>query len=145
MAKPTASDSGTNNARADPCMKNDGMNTASTHSIASSRGTAVSAFPRRTARATESVLSICVWMFSTSTVASSTRMPTARANPPRVIRLTVCPVRDRATNEATRASGMLSTTTTTLLQSRKNRRTISPVRAAPRAASVATPRMALVT
>ena len=32
-------------------MKNDGMNTARMHSIASSRGTAVSALPRRTARA----------------------------------------------------------------------------------------------
>ena len=37
-------------------MKNDGMNTARMHSIASSRGTAVSALPRRTARAIESVL-----------------------------------------------------------------------------------------
>ena len=38
MAKPTASDSGTNSACAAPCMKNDGMKTASTQSIASSRG-----------------------------------------------------------------------------------------------------------
>ena len=36
----------------------------------------------RTATAIESVWSIWVWMFSTSTVASSTRMPTARASPP---------------------------------------------------------------
>ena len=56
IAKPTASDSGTNSARAAPCMKNDGMNTARMQSIASSRGTAVSALPRRTARATESVV-----------------------------------------------------------------------------------------
>ena len=42
IAKPTASDSGTNSACAAPCMKNDGMNTARMQSIASSRGTAVS-------------------------------------------------------------------------------------------------------
>ncbi len=60
MAKPTASDSGTNRPLADPCMKNDGMNTARILSMASSRGTAVSALPRRTARATEEVLSIWV-------------------------------------------------------------------------------------
>ena len=55
IAKPTASASGTNSARAAPCMKNDGMNTARMQSIASSRGTAVSALPSRTARAIESV------------------------------------------------------------------------------------------
>ena len=53
IAKPTASDSGTNSACAAPCMKNDGMNTARMQSIASSRGTAVCWLPRRTARATE--------------------------------------------------------------------------------------------
>ena len=103
IAKPTASDSGTNSARAAPSMKNDGRNTARMHSMASSRGTAVSALPSRTARAMESVCSICVWMFSTSTVASSTRMPTARARPPSVIRLIVCPVSHRATTAPSRA------------------------------------------
>ena len=34
----------------------------------------------------------CEWTFSMTTVASSTRIPTASARPPRVIRLTVCPV-----------------------------------------------------
>ena len=41
IANPTASDNGTNRAWAAPCMKNDGMKTASTQSIARSRGTAV--------------------------------------------------------------------------------------------------------
>ena len=50
IAKPTASDSGTNSAWAAPCMKNDGMNTARMQSIASSRGTAVSMLPCRTAQ-----------------------------------------------------------------------------------------------
>jgi hypothetical protein len=37
--------------------------------------------------------------FSTSTVASSTSMPTARASPPRVIELMVCPVDVQANNQ----------------------------------------------
>ena len=41
IAKPTASDKGTNNCFATPAMKKDGMNTASTQSIA------VGAEPRR--------------------------------------------------------------------------------------------------
>jgi hypothetical protein len=49
IAKPTASDSGTNSAWAAPCMKNDDTNTARMQSIASSRGNAVSAEPSRTA------------------------------------------------------------------------------------------------
>ena len=44
---------------------NDGTNTASTQSMARSRGTAVSALPRRTASAIDFVRRICVWMFST--------------------------------------------------------------------------------
>ena len=92
IENPTASDSGTNSARAAPCMNSDGMNTASTQSIASSRGTAVIALPARTATAMFGAWAKWVWMFSTSTVASSTRMPTASARPPSVIRLTVCPL-----------------------------------------------------
>ena len=66
-----------------------GTNTARMQSIASKRGTAVSELPRRTATATDSVLPIWAWMFSTSTVASSTRMPTANDRPPSVIKLIV--------------------------------------------------------
>jgi len=41
IENPTASDIGTNSARAAPCMKNEGMKTARMHCIDSSRGTAV--------------------------------------------------------------------------------------------------------
>ena len=67
-------------------------------SIARSRGTAVSWFPCRTAEAIERSPSILWWMFSISTVASSTRMPIASARPPRVMRLIVWPVSHRATS-----------------------------------------------
>jgi len=59
MANPTASASGVNNARAAPCMKKAGTNTLRMQSIASNRGVAVTALPRRTARATDGVPSIC--------------------------------------------------------------------------------------
>ena len=41
IANPTASESGTNSWRPTPVMNSDGMNTDSTQSIASKRGTAV--------------------------------------------------------------------------------------------------------
>ena len=49
MAKPTASDSGTKSDRDTPVMKNDGTNTATTDSIASSRGTTTSPLASSTA------------------------------------------------------------------------------------------------
>ena len=84
-------------------------------------------------------------MFSTSTVASSTRMPTASARPPSVIRFSVCPVSHRATTAPRSANGMLSTTTSTLRQSRRNSSTIRPVRHAPSSPSTPTPQIARVT
>lgn len=72
-----------------PVMKNDGTNTATTDSMASRRGTTTSALASSTARATGVPRARCVWMFSIATVASSTRMPTARASPPSVMMLMV--------------------------------------------------------
>ena len=53
IENPTASDKGTNIDRTAPCMKNEEMNTARMQTIAKSRGTAVWAFPSRTALAIE--------------------------------------------------------------------------------------------
>ena len=89
IEKPTASESGTNRDRDTPVMKNDGTNTATTDSIASSRGTTTSPLASSTARATDPPRARCVWMFSMATVASSTRMPTASARPPSVMTLIV--------------------------------------------------------
>ena len=88
----TASDSGTNNWRPTPTMKNDGTNTARMQNIESSRAMAVRLHASTTARARETPGDICVWMFSISTVASSTSTPTASASPPSVMMLMVCPV-----------------------------------------------------
>ena len=68
--------------------------------------------PRRCCR----VRCICTWTFSTVTVDSSTRMPIASAMPPSDMMLIVLPVSQSPNSEPSRASGMLSTTTITLLQ-----------------------------
>ena len=84
-------------------------------------------------------------MFSMETVASSTRMPTARARPPKVMMLTVCLVIHSASTAHINERGMLITTMKALRQSRRNRRIIRPVSSAPRAPSSVRPPIARVT
>ncbi|OPZ87130.1 MAG: hypothetical protein BWY75_01963 [bacterium ADurb.Bin425] len=89
MQKPTARDSGTKSALVTPVMKKAGTNTAIMESIANRRGTLVSKPAFNVALVTGSPLAIWAWMFSISTVASSTRMPIASARPERVCILMV--------------------------------------------------------
>ena len=84
-------------------------------------------------------------MFSIATVASSTRMPTASASPPSVIRLMFCPLTHSANVPASSAMGMLMTTMNALRQSRRNSSTIRPVSTAPSAPSFTRLRMAPTT
>ena len=141
IAKPTARASGTNRAFAAPSMKNAGMKTLRMQSIASRRGQPVSAVPSSAARAGEAPRARCVWMFSTATVASSTRMPTARASPPSVIRWMDCPLTQSAKAAASSASGMFTTTMNAVRQSRRNSSTIRPVSSAPRPPSLSRSRI----
>ena len=99
----------------------------------------------RTALAREIPGSIWVWMFSISTVASSTRTPTASARPPRVMTLIVCPAAQRKRTAVSNAKGILATTINAPRQSRKKSRTTSPVSPAPRTASRTSPLIALET
>src|SRR4051794_10028441 len=64
-------------------MKRAGINTARMQSIATNRGSVVSAVASLAARARLRPCARWVWMFSMVTVASSTRMPTANAKPPK--------------------------------------------------------------
>ena len=84
-------------------------------------------------------------MFSMATVAMSTKMPTASASPPSVIRLMVWPVSQSASSDASNDSGIVMTTTSALRQSRRNSRTISPVSSAPSMPSSVSPAIAPVT
>ena len=65
-------------------------------------------------------------MFSIETVASSTSMPIDSAMPPSDMMLIVLPVSHRPASEPVSASGMFSTTTTTLRRSRRKIRIIKP-------------------
>ena len=138
MANPTPRVSGMNSDRSGSVMMNAGMNTDRMQSSARSRGTAVALLACSTAVAMFGACSICTCVFSIVTVASSTRMPIASAMPPSDMMLIVLPVIHSPTNDPSSASGMLDTTTITLLRSPRNSRIMSPVKPAPIRPSVAT-------
>ena len=135
MLKPTASESGRKRARAAPSMNQAGRKTATTQAIARKRGPAVAWMAAVTARAGVCPDSRSCWIASMATVASSTRMPTAKARPPKVMRLIVCPQSQRPSVASKSASGMFTTTIRVLRASRRNTSTMRPVRTAPRIAS----------
>ena len=118
-AKPTARESGRNSWRPTPTMKNEGTKTARTQSIESKRGIAVLRAASSTALARDPPRARLLCMFSISTVASSTSMPTASANPLIVMMLIVCPASHRITTEPSSAKGMVTITISALRQSRK--------------------------
>src|SRR6266850_2374907 len=91
MAKLTASASGTNRNLATPDRKNMGMKTIQMQSVETKAGTAICCAPSRMAWTVSLPIARLRLMFSISTVASSTRMPTASARPPSVMMLMVWP------------------------------------------------------
>ena len=78
-------------------------------------------------------------MFSISTVASSTRMPTASARPPSVIVLSVCPIDEKTMIDTRIDSGIETTMTSVERHEPRNSRIISPVSPAAISASRSTP------
>ena len=78
-------------------------------------------------------------MFSISTVASSTRMPTASDRPPRVMTLSVSPSQLRTMMETRMESGMEMMTMRVLRQLPRKRRIMRAVRPAAMQASLTTP------
>ena len=81
----------------------------------------------------------CQLMFSSVTVPSSTRIPTASARPPSVITLMVSPSQDSAVSENNMASGISIMMIKVERQLPRNSRIISPVSAAAIAPSCTTP------
>ena len=81
-------------------------------------------------------------MFSMVTVASSTRMPTDSARPPRVMMLMVSPSAERQATEARIDSGMEIVMIRVLRQLPRNSRISSPVRPAAMMPSRMTPPIA---
>src|ERR1700674_4278870 len=106
MAKTTASASGTKRNLATPVRKNMGTNTMQIESVETRAGTAICCAPSRMARTVSLPCARLRLMFSISTVASSTRMPTARANPPSVMMLMVSCSALKTKMEMSTESGM---------------------------------------
>ena len=111
-------------------------------SVETKAGMAISCAPSRMASFSALPEAMCRWMFSMATVASSTRMPTASASPPRVIRLMVSPSALRMAIEVSTESGMESAMMSVLRQEPRNSRIISAVSAAAMTPSRTTPVMA---
>ncbi len=139
MAKHTASASGTNKYRATPERKNIGTNTMQIESVETNAGTAICDAPSRMACTISLPWSMLRLMFSISTVASSTRIPTASARPPRVIMLMVWPIALRTIIDVRIESGIETAMISVLRQLPRNTRIMKPVRHAAMIASRTTP------
>ena len=142
IANTTASARGMNRYLAIPTSMNIGRNTMQMDKVDTRAGRAIWRAPSRIAVSTSLPCSRCQLMFSIVTVASSTRMPTASASPPRVMMLMVWPSADRQAIDARMDSGIEIVMISVLRQLPRNRRISSPVRAAAIAASRMTPEMA---
>jgi len=109
------------------------------HSVETSAGTAICWAPSRMAWRIGLPMSRLRLTFSTSTVASSTRMPTARARPPSVMMLMVSPSRLSAMTDVRIESGMDTAMMIVLRQLPRKSRIIAAVRQAAITASRITP------
>ena len=133
MAKTTAIASGVNRNFAAPESMSTGTNTMQMHSVETNAGTAICCAPSRIARTSVlPFIPMLRWTFSISTVASSTRIPTASARPPSVITLMVWPSKHKTISEVRIESGMERQTISVLRQLPRNSRIMSPVKAARR-------------
>ena len=139
MAKATAMASGVKRYLAAPVSRNTGTNTIQMQSVETNAGAAICCAPSSTARTSGFFIAILRWVFSISTVASSTRMPTASAMPPSVMTLMVLPVMLRTISDTRMESGMEMQTMMVLRQLPRNIRIMMPVRIAAVTASRTTP------
>ena len=103
---------------------------------------AISAAPSKIACSTSLPISRLRLMFSISTVASSTKMPTASARPPSVMMLMVWPKLLRTMRETSTESGMETAMMRVLRQLPKKIRIMIAVRQAAISASTTTSLMA---
>ncbi len=128
-----------------PASRNIGTNTMQMDSVETRAGRAICCAPSRMASSTSAPSSRCELMFSMVTVASSTRMPTASARPPRVMMLMVSPSAARQAMEARMDSGMEMKMMRVLRQLPRNSRIIRPVSTAAMVASRTTPEIEALT
>src|SRR6266480_507547 len=141
MAKLTASASGTNRNLATPDRKNMGMKTIQMQSVETRAGTAICCAPSRMAWTVSLPMARLRLMFSISTVASSTRIPTESASPPKVMILMVWPRALRQRMLTRMDKGIEMAMISVLLQFPRNSRIMMAVRQAAMIASRMTPWM----
>jgi hypothetical protein len=139
IAKTTAMPSGMKRNLAAPLMKTTGTKTMQMQSVETKAGTAICEAPSRIACTRRFFWWRLRWMFSISTVASSTRMPTASARPPSVMMFSVSPSQLRMMIETRIESGMEVMTTIVLRQLPRKMRIMSAVSPAAIEASFTTP------
>ena len=142
MANTTAIARGVNRYLAAPVNSSTGTNTMQMESVETKAGAAICMAPSSTARTSGFFMAMLRCVFSISTVASSTRIPTASASPPSVITLMVAPSRLKQISDTRIESGMEMHTITVLRQLPRKTRIIRPVRNAAVMASRTTPLMA---
>ena len=138
MANTTANANGVKRYFATPTSSTTGRNTMQIESVDTNAGAATCCAESRMARVRGLRSAILRCVFSISTVASSTRMPTASAKPPSVIVLIVSPHAVRITSEVAIDSGIDVQTIRVERQEPRNSRTIKPVSTAAMPASRAT-------
>ena len=114
-------------------------------SEATKAGMAICWAPSRMARVSVLPMARWRWMFSIATVASSTRMPTARASPPRVMPLRVWPRARSTSRAATTDRGIETATMRVLRQLPRKSRIMAAVRQAAMSPSTSSPSMAAST
>ncbi len=107
-AAASATDSSRNRRPVLPCRKPTGRNTATSTAVVASTANATCLVPRRAATSAGSPRSTRRWMFSTTTMASSTTSPMHSTSASRVSRLIEKPNAYSAMNEAITHTGTVT-------------------------------------
>ena len=123
IAKMMASARGRNRYPATPDNWNRGSQTMQMHSVETKVGITIWFAASMIAGFSSKPVARCASMFSIITVASSTRMPTASARPPRVMTLMVCPAQASPMMEQRIESGIVVPTIKVERPEPKNSRT----------------------
>src|SRR5262245_51467294 len=111
---------GMSSSLAMPITKKIGRKTTTVVTVEAKMGMATSRAAFTMAPHREGSLFRCRWMFSSSTIESSTKRPTPRAKPPRVKRLRVIPEKYRTMNVTRMDKGMAMEMIRVLVRLRKN-------------------------
>ena len=120
-------------------MNATGTKTMQMQSVDTNAGMAICCAPSKIALVSGLFMCMLRCTFSISTVASSTRMPTASAMPPSVMTFRVCPSRDRIKIDTRIDSGIEMQMMIVLRQEPRNSRIIAAVKPAAITASFNTP------